>query len=365
VATVAGSVISGALVVAFGWRIALLLPVPVAVVALLIAARAIRGRGGVGRSIISAASCRSSPWPHWCSVSGRLRPGRRAGGPARRGGGADRRFRGTPAARRGALYDLSIARRRLFWVPAVAGTSRSARSWGRCSWASSTCRTSSATTRCRRASRSSRRDRAARLRTAGAILVERGTRTAMIVGYVVLIAAFGTMLAWNETTPPVSSPRVRPGRRGASFVMTAASRSLTSSTPVRRAGMASATSDLQTDLGGAVMQALLGAVLAGGFSHVFAGLIAASPKPHRSPTTSPAPPGVVRVGRPRGRQQPAYAAQILEAARLSFVDGAWAAYLVGPSPRAGTDRGGRGLPGVAVEKELRGRYRDEDALTAP
>ena len=63
---------------------------------------------------------------------------------------------------------------------------------------------------------------------------------------------------------------------------------------------------------------------------------------------------------------PASAAQILEAARLSFIDGAWAAYLVGGVALVlGLIVVAVGLPTVAVEKELRGRYRDEDALTAP
>ena len=65
---------------------------------------------------------------------------------------------------------------------------------------------------------------------------------------------------------------------GVTFVMTASRRALTSSTPVRRAGMASATSDLQSDLGGAVMQALLGAALAAGFAAAFASRITASPE---------------------------------------------------------------------------------------
>src|SRR3546814_5843587 len=59
--------------------------------------------------------------------------------------------------------------------------------------------------------------------------------------------------------------------------MTPASRALTESTPVRRVGMASATSDLQRDLGGSIMQALLGAILAAGFAASFRRQIAASP----------------------------------------------------------------------------------------
>jgi MFS transporter, DHA2 family, multidrug resistance protein len=43
-----------------------------------------------------------------------------------------------------------------------------------------------------------------------------------------------------------------------------------SSTPVRRAGMGSATTDLQRDLGGAIMQSVLGALLTMRYSASFA-----------------------------------------------------------------------------------------------
>ncbi len=61
------------------------------------------------------------------------------------------------------------------------------------------------------------------------------------------------------------------------FAGTPASHSLTGSVPVRRAGMASATADLQRDLGGAIMQSLLGALLTAGYAAAFTKLIAGSP----------------------------------------------------------------------------------------
>ena len=53
---------------------------------------------------------------------------------------------------------------------------------------------------------------------------------------------------------------------GVGFAGTPASHSLTGSVPVSRAGMASGTADLQRDLGGAIMQSILGAVLTAGYA---------------------------------------------------------------------------------------------------
>ena len=53
---------------------------------------------------------------------------------------------------------------------------------------------------------------------------------------------------------------------GVGFAGTPASHSLTGSVPVRRAGMASGTADLQRDLGGAIMQSIFGALLTAGYA---------------------------------------------------------------------------------------------------
>jgi Na+/melibiose symporter-like transporter len=102
------------------------------------------------------------------------------------------------------LYDLSIARRRLFWVPAVAGTLAFGALVG-AMFVGQQYLQNILGYDALQAGIALIPAAIALLVCAplAAILVERGTRTAMIVGYVVLIAAFGTMLAWNETTPPV------------------------------------------------------------------------------------------------------------------------------------------------------------------
>jgi hypothetical protein len=64
---------------------------------------------------------------------------------------------------------------------------------------------------------------------------------------------------------------------GVGFAGTPASHSLTGSVPVHRAGMASGTADLQRDLGGAIMQSILGALLTAGYAAAAGAAIAAAP----------------------------------------------------------------------------------------
>jgi len=64
---------------------------------------------------------------------------------------------------------------------------------------------------------------------------------------------------------------------GVGFAGTPASHSLTGSVPVSRAGMASGTADLQRDLGGAIMQSIMGALLTAGYAAAASAAIASSP----------------------------------------------------------------------------------------
>src|SRR3954454_4650647 len=104
-------------------------------------------------------------------------------------------------------------------------------------------------------------------------LVEtRGARFTLLCGYVFLLLAFATMLLlWKEDVPSrkVALAYVFIGI-GGGFAGTPASHSRTGSVPVRRAGMASGTADLQRDLGGAIMQSVFGALLAAGYASAFA-----------------------------------------------------------------------------------------------
>ena len=111
-------------------------------------------------------------------------------------------------------------------------------------------------------------------------LVEaRGARFTLLVGYVFCLLGFLTMLLlWDEGIPywKVGLGYALVGI-GVGFAGTPASHSLTGSVPVQRAGMASGTADLQRDLGGAIMQSILGALLTAGYAAAVAAAIATAP----------------------------------------------------------------------------------------
>ena len=115
-------------------------------------------------------------------------------------------------------------------------------------------------------------------------LVEaRGARFTLLIGYVFCVLGFLTMLLlWKEG---ISYWKVGLGYAligiGVGFAGTPASHSLTGSVPVRRAGMASGTADLQRDLGGAIMQSIFGALLTAGYAAAASAAIAASPEQAR------------------------------------------------------------------------------------
>ncbi|HUB35323.1 MAG TPA: MFS transporter, partial [Solirubrobacteraceae bacterium] len=115
-------------------------------------------------------------------------------------------------------------------------------------------------------------------------LVEaRGSRFTLLTGYVFCLLGFLTMLIlWEDHISywPVGLGYAFVGL-GVGFAGTPASHSLTGSVPVKRAGMASGTADLQRDLGGAIMQSILGALLTAGYASAVASTIAASPNKAR------------------------------------------------------------------------------------
>ena len=126
--------------------------------------------------------------------------------------------------------------------------------------------------------------------------------------------------------------------------------------------MASATSDLQNDLGGSIMQALLGAVLAGGFAGQFKEIIHKSGAEHhishevtRALQASFASAEHVALGFPR------FSGDILEAARQSLLAGSLEAYLIGAvAIVGGLFVVSFGLPAQKKELELREEYAQSD-----
>ena len=99
-----------------------------------------------------------------------------------------------------------------------------------------------------------------------------GARFTLLIGYVFCLLGFLTMLVLWERGEPVLEVGLGYALVGigVGFAGTPASHSLTGSVPVQRAGMASGTADLQRDLGGAIMQSILGALLTAGYAAAFA-----------------------------------------------------------------------------------------------
>ncbi|WP_405677339.1 MFS transporter [Streptomyces sp. NBC_00868] len=164
-------------------------------------------------------------------------------------------------------------------------------------------------------------------------LVEtRGARTTLLIGYVFLFLAFGWMLLfWGEDSSywQIGLAYVFSGI-GVGFAGTPASHSLTGSVPVRRAGMASGTADLQRDLGGAIMQSVMGALLTAGYASAFSSAIAASSESkHVSEQVQGELTKSFASAEQTAQQYPKYADQIVATARQAFLDGDNWAYAAG------------------------------------
>ncbi len=166
-----------------------------------------------------------------------------------------------------------------------------------------------------------------------AVLVEaRGSRFTLLVGFSFCLLAFLVMLLlWEEGASyyPVGLGYLLLGI-GVGFAGTPASRSLTGSVPVRRAGMASGTADLQRDLGGAIMQSIFGALLTAGYAKSFNEQIAASPQASSvSERVQNELTKSFSSAANTAQQYPEYAQAIGAAARKSFLDGGDWTYLAG------------------------------------
>ena len=230
------------------------------------------------------------------------------------------------------LYDLDIAARRIFWVAAVAGIivfgSLMAAMFigqqflqnvlGYSTLEAGAAILPAALFMVAIAPRSAK-------------LVEaRGARFTLLVGYAFCLLGFLVMLLlWKED---IAYWKVGLGYAligaGVGFAGTPASHSLTGSVPVARAGMASGTADLQRDLGGAIMQSILGALLTAGYAAAAAAAIAGSPK-HISDSVQNQLTKSFAGAEDVAQQYPQYASGITAAAKTSFLQGDQWAYTAG------------------------------------
>jgi DHA2 family multidrug resistance protein-like MFS transporter len=163
-------------------------------------------------------------------------------------------------------------------------------------------------------------------------LVERhGARVTLLLGYVFVLLGFTTMLVlWKQGIPYW---KVALGYSfvgiGVGLAGTPASHSLTGSVPVRRVGMASGTADLQRDLGGAILQSIMGIFLTAGYASAAGAAIAASGKNVNDSVQS----GLTKSfssATELAQQYPASTRDnIIAAAQSSFLKGDQWAYLAG------------------------------------
>ncbi|GAA4610035.1 MFS transporter [Actinoplanes octamycinicus] len=162
-------------------------------------------------------------------------------------------------------------------------------------------------------------------------LVEtRGARFTLLVGYAFLLLAFGWMLLfWTDGSAywQIGLAYAFIGV-GVGFAGTPASHSLTSSVPVRRAGMASGTADLQRDLGGAILQSVFGALLTAGYASAVTAAVNTQ-DPGASDSVRNMLTKSFSSATDAAQQYPQYAGQITAAAKQSFLDGADWAYTAG------------------------------------
>jgi MFS transporter, DHA2 family, multidrug resistance protein len=189
-----------------------------------------------------------------------------------------------------------------------------------------------------------------------------GSRLTLLTGYAFLLVAFLVMLYfWKASSGsgPVVVAMVFLGI-GVGLSGTPASHSLTGSVPIRRAGMASGTADLQRDLGGSIMQSILGAILTAGYASAVARQIAASHIQLNEKVTTILERSFASAAS-FAKGEPYYRTQIIAGAQASFLHGARSAYGAGAlAILLGAILVGVSFPKKGREEELLVQYQRED-----
>jgi DHA2 family multidrug resistance protein-like MFS transporter len=367
-----GPLMSGALLEQFDWGSVFFATLPLALVALVLAVRLVPAHvnetsdpvdnlGGILSVLLVAAlvlSINFAPVPDRGTLAIGLAVVALAAGVA-----FVLRQRRAPAP----LYDLAVASRRVFWVAACAGiivfgTLMGAMFIGQqflqnvlgySTLGSGAAILPAAVLMVLVAPRSAK------------LVDARGARFTLLTGYAFCLLGFLAMLLlWRDGIPywKVFLGYACMGI-GVGFAGTPASHSLTGSVPVRRAGMASGTADLQRDLGGAIMQSILGAVLTAGYASAFARAIAASPDAAQaSDTVQSQLEKSFASAADTAQQYPQHADAIVAAAKSSFVSGDEWAYLAGiVAILLGAALVYLRFPKRDEEQALLARYQAEDA----
>ncbi|HTT49918.1 MAG TPA: MFS transporter [Streptosporangiaceae bacterium] len=373
--TALGPMLAGLMLQHFWWGSAFLLTLPLAVLALAMAVRFVpahvnetTGRvdnlGGVLSMIFVAAlviTINFAPVPG----AGPLAVGTGLLAVVAGAGFVARQRRARPP-----LYDLHVAGRRIFWVAALGGIivfgalmaaifvgqqylqdvlGYSALGSGLAVLPAAVCLVAFAPLSAR-------------------LVRTRGSRFTLLSGYTFCLLSFLTMLLlWREGSSywVVELAFVFLGA-GVGLAGTPASHSLTGSVPTRRAGMASGTADLQRDLGGAIMQSVLGALLTAGYASAVARLVAQAR--HRQQITGSVQNQLEKSftgAQAVAQRYPQYTSEITAAAKSAFLAGdqwAYAAAIVAVLLGAGLVF--FMFPRRVAEDRLLARYHAQDGLAA-
>jgi DHA2 family multidrug resistance protein-like MFS transporter len=169
---------------------------------------------------------------------------------------------------------------------------------------------------------------------AGKVVIKRGSRDTLSIGLGLVVLAFIVMLfSWKDGTNIfwILLAYALVGA-GVGMAATPASRALMSSVPESHAGMGSAFLDLTRDFGGAVLQALLGGVLAGAYVSRMQSDIAGLPAAQASQVTTEISDSLTASFGDAAHVAAQYPGnigdQILKAAAQAFTDGKSAAMTV-------------------------------------
>jgi len=162
------------------------------------------------------------------------------------------------------------------------------------------------------------------------IIESRGTQFCVQIGQLIILLGFLAMLLlWKEYIPywKIAVAYALIGT-GVGLAGPPTSNTLTRSVPVKRVGMASGTADLQRDLGGAIMQSIMGAFLTAGYAAAAGTAIAASGQNVTTSVQNELTKSFSSAA-DAATQYPQYSSQIIAGAKTSFLHGQHWAYLAG------------------------------------
>jgi MFS family permease len=161
-----------------------------------------------------------------------------------------------------------------------------------------------------------------------------GSRVTLLIGFAFCLVGFAMMLVvWGLTSSylTIGLAYALVGI-GVGIAGTPSSHALTDSVPVSKVGMASGTGDLQRDLGGAIMQSLMGAILGAGYAASLGRQIADAPANIQAQITTDMKDALTKSfgsAVDLASKYPEYKTAVINAARESFLAGANWAYASG------------------------------------